>query len=95
MLHGLLIGATGTLIGACVGCALALLMPSIASGLQDVLGVRFLSTDIYPVNYLPSDLRISSVGMVVGAALVISAVASIYPAWRATRIQPADILRHE
>lgn len=95
MLHGLLIGATGTLIGAVLGCALALGMPAIAETLQAVFGVRFLSTDVYPVNYLPSDLRAVDVGFVVGSALVISALASLYPAWRATKVQPADILRHE
>ena len=95
MLHGLLIGATGTMIGAISGCVLAWAMPFIAEGLQGLLGVRFLSTDVYPVNYLPSDLRVMDVGLVVAAALLISAVASLYPAWRATRVQPADILRHE
>lgn len=95
MLHGLLIGATGTFIGAVLGCALALAMPSIAEILQSVLGVRFLSTDVYPVNYLPSDLRALDVALVVVIALVISALASLYPAWRATKVQPADILRHE
>jgi lipoprotein-releasing system permease protein len=95
MLYGFLIGATGTLIGALVGCSLALAMPSIAEILQTLFGVRFLSTDVYPVNYLPSDLRAMDVGMVVSAALIISTFASLYPAWRATRIQPADILRHE
>lgn len=95
MLHGLLIGATGTFIGALLGCALALAMPSIAEILQVLFGVRFLSTDVYPVNYLPSDLRALDVGFVVVSALVISALSSLYPAWRATALQPADILRHE
>ncbi len=95
MLHGLLIGTLGTLIGAVVGCALALAMPSVAQGLQNILGVQLLSTDVYPVNYLPSDLRALDVGIVVVVALLISAVASIYPAWRATCLQPADILRYE
>ncbi|HSC75401.1 MAG TPA: FtsX-like permease family protein, partial [Pseudomonadales bacterium] len=95
MLHGLTIGATGTLIGALVGCSLALAMPGIAELLQNLFGVRFLSTDVYPVNYLPSDLRALDVAIVVSAALLISALASVYPAWRATAVQPADILRHE
>jgi lipoprotein-releasing system permease protein len=95
MLHGLTIGATGTFIGALVGCSLALAMPQIAETLQSLFGVRFLSTDVYPVNYLPSDLRALDVAVVVAAALLISALASVYPAWRATAVQPADILRHE
>ena len=95
MLHGLFIGASGTAVGAIVGVLLSVAMPHIAEGLQTLLGIRFLSTDVYPVNYLPSDLRGSDVGLVVCAALLISALASIYPAWRATKIQPADILRHE
>ena len=95
MMHGLLIGAMGTVIGAVAGCVLAATMPAIAEGLQAVLGVQLLSTDVYPVNYLPSDLRAVDVGVVVGVALLISGVASLYPAWRATCTQPADVLRHE
>ncbi|HRF88515.1 MAG TPA: FtsX-like permease family protein, partial [Pseudomonadales bacterium] len=95
MMHGLLIGTMGTVIGAVAGCALALAMPSVAQGLQALLGVQLLSTDVYPVNYLPSDLRVVDVGVVVGVALLISGVASVYPAWRATCTQPADVLRHE
>lgn len=95
MMHGLFIGTLGTVIGAVVGCVLALAMPSIAQGLQSLLGVQLLSTDVYPVNYLPSDLRVFDVGMVVGIALLISGVASVYPAWRATRTLPAEVLRHE
>lgn len=95
MLYGLMIGAMGTMIGAACGCTLALAMPQIAEMLQSVLGVRFLSTDVYPVNYLPSDLRAIDVGFVVCASMLISALASIYPAWRATKMQPAEILRYE
>lgn len=95
MLHGLLIGTIGTVTGAVLGCLLAVAMPQVAEGLQSLLGIRFLSTDVYPVNYLPSDLRLPDVTFVVSAALVISALASLYPAWRATAVQPADILRHE
>jgi lipoprotein-releasing system permease protein len=95
MMHGLLIGAMGTMIGAVVGCVLALAMPSIAQGVQLLLGVQLLSTDVYPVNYLPSDLRAVDVSIVVGTALLISGLASVYPAWRATCTQPADVLRHE
>lgn len=95
MMHGLLIGTMGTAIGAAAGCVLALAMPSIAQGLQTLLGVQFLSTDVYPVNYLPSDLRAVDVSVVVGTALLISGLASVYPAWRATCTQPADVLRHE
>ena len=93
--HGVLIGATGTLLGALFGCGLARAMPAIAKGLEQLLGIQFLSTDIYPVNYLPSDLRATDVAVVVLTALVLSALASIYPAWRATHVQPADVLRHE
>lgn len=95
VIHGLLIGATGTLLGALLGCALALGMPAIADGLQQLLGIQFLSTDVYPVNYLPSDLRGADVAAVVVAALLLSALASIYPAWRATQVQPAEVLRYE
>ncbi|HQQ75668.1 MAG TPA: FtsX-like permease family protein, partial [Pseudomonadales bacterium] len=95
MLYGLMIGAMGTMIGAACGCTLAVAMPQIAEMLQSLLGVRFLSTDVYPVNYLPSDLRAIDVGFVVCASMLISALASIYPAWRATKMQPAEILRYE
>jgi lipoprotein-releasing system permease protein len=95
VLHGAIIGAWGTALGAALGVALSLAMPSIATGLQVLSGVQFLSTDIYPVNYLPSDLRLLDVLVVVGVAMLLSALASVYPAWRATQLQPADVLRHE
>lgn len=95
MSHGMLVGATGTAVGVMLGCALSLAMPSIANGLQSLFGVQFLNTDIYPVNYLPSDLRVLDVVIVTAVALLLSALSSVYPAWRATQLQPAEILRHE
>lgn len=95
MAHGMLVGTVGTVAGVLLGCVLSVLMPSIADGLQAAFGVQFLDTAIYPVNYLPSDLRALDVFVVALVALALSALASVYPAWRATQLQPADVLRHE
>ncbi len=63
--------------------------------IEKIFGVQFLKSDVYPVSYLPSDLQWMNVLQVVLTALVISFIVVIYPAWRASRIQPADALRYE
>lgn len=93
--HGLVIGWIGTLIGVVLGCLLALALPNIAQLIEQVFAIQLLSTDIYPVNYLPSDLRWQDVLTVAGISVGISGLASIYPAWRAANLKPAEVLNHE
>lgn len=95
IVQGTLIALIGTTIGALLGVGLSLTITDIVAALEGLLGIQFLNSDVYPVDYLPADLRFSDVIIVCATAFAMSILATLYPAWRASRIQPADALRHE
>jgi len=95
MVQGTVIGVVGTLIGGVVGIAAALNVSAAISGLETLIGHKFLNADVYFIDYLPSQVMAEDVWMVCGAALVLSFLATLYPAWRAARTQPAEALRYE
>ncbi|GAB7529854.1 lipoprotein-releasing ABC transporter permease subunit [Pseudomonas sp. 3A(2025)] len=95
MVQGTVIGVVGTLIGAGVGILAALNVSSAISALEGLMGHKFLNADVYFIDYLPSQLMAQDVFQICGAALVLSFFATLYPAWRAARTQPAEALRYE
>jgi len=95
MVQGTLIGLIGSCIGAVIGILISLLLPSAVTFMEHAFHFQFLKTDVYPISYIPADLRLPQVGMVVFTATLFSFVASLYPAWRATRVDPAQVLRYE
>ncbi|WP_422416715.1 lipoprotein-releasing ABC transporter permease subunit [Pseudomonas sp. GZD-222] len=95
MVQGTVIGVVGTLIGGVVGIAAALNVSAAIAGLEALIGHKFLNADVYFIDYLPSQVMAEDVWMVCGAALVLSFLATLYPAWRAARTQPAEALRYE
>jgi len=95
MVQGTVIGVVGTLIGAGVGILAALNVSSAISALEGLIGHKFLNADVYFIDYLPSQLMAQDVLLVCSAALVLSFLATLYPAWRAARTQPAEALRYE
>ncbi|MEL0638476.1 MULTISPECIES: lipoprotein-releasing ABC transporter permease subunit [Marinomonas] len=95
IVQGIFIGLLGTLIGLVIGIALALNVSSIVNWLQHLLHVQFMSPDVYFINYLPSELEWSDVKMIVTSAFVMTVAATIYPAWRASKVEPAEALRYE
>ncbi len=95
MVQGGLIGLIGTGIGTLLGVVMALGVTDFVQWLEGLLSVQFLQSDVYPISYLPSSLHWPDVARVSITALVISLLASLYPAWRASRVQPAEALRHE
>lgn len=95
MVQGTVIGVVGTLVGALAGIFAALNVSSWIASLEGLLGRKFLSADVYFIDYLPSRLMAEDVLLVCGAALVLSFLATLYPAWRAARTQPAEALRYE
>lgn len=95
IIQGGVIGVIGTLVGTAAGIALALNISDMIEWVEGVLGSQFLSADVYFISYLPSELRWEDVGIICGSGLVMSLVATLYPAWRASRVQPAEALRYE
>ena len=78
-----------------LGMLAALNVSAAISALEGLIGHKFLNADVYFIDYLPSQLQTQDVLMVCGAALVLSFLATLYPAWRAARTQPAEALRYE
>ncbi len=95
LVQGFLVGAIGTLAGVIAGVALSLVITDLVVGIEHLFHVQFLRADVYPISYLPSDVRFGDVLYVAATALVMSMLAAIYPAWRAAKIQPALALRYD
>ncbi|MFC3606492.1 lipoprotein-releasing ABC transporter permease subunit [Stutzerimonas tarimensis] len=95
MVQGTVIGVVGTLIGGALGVVAALNVSRGVAALERLLGHQFLSADVYFIDYLPSRLMVDDVLLVCLSALLLSFFATLYPAWRAARVQPAEALRYE
>ncbi|MFJ5470663.1 lipoprotein-releasing ABC transporter permease subunit LolE [Pectobacterium carotovorum] len=90
--YGLLAGLLGSVIGAVVGVIATLQLTPIIQGIEALIGHKLLSGDIYFIDFLPSELHLMDVFIVLGTSLVLSLIASWYPARRASRIDPARVL---
>lgn len=93
--QGGLIGLVGAALGGCLGGILSLAIPAAVGGIERLLGTRLLATDVYPVSFIPVDLRLQDFVFVSLTALVLCLVAALYPAIRAARLAPADVLQSE
>ncbi|MGG2140108.1 lipoprotein-releasing ABC transporter permease subunit LolE [Symbiopectobacterium sp. RP] len=90
--YGLLAGLLGCVIGAVIGVVATLQLSVIMHGIESLTGHHFLSGDIYFIDFLPSELHMMDVVLVLLTAVVLSLLASWYPARRASRIEPARVL---
>lgn len=95
IIQGCLIGLIGTLLGVAGGIVLSLNATAIVNWIQNLFHVQFLTSDVYFVNYLPSQLQFSDIFHVTIAAFLMSLLSTIYPAWKAARTRPAEALRYE
>lgn len=95
MAQGSLIGVVGTLLGVAGGIALALNVKTIVPLIERSLGMDLFPADVYLISELPSKLVWTDVAWTAGVALLLSFLATLYPSWRAARVQPAEALRYE
>jgi len=93
--HGSVVGVVGTLVGTICGVLLANNVETIVHGIERLFSTSFISADVYFISELPSDLHWSDVALVSGASLVLGLLSALYPAWRASKVQPAEALRYE
>jgi lipoprotein-releasing system permease protein len=95
VIQGSLIGSAGTLIGALAGVIVALNIETIVPAIERVFNVQFLAKDVYYISDLPSQLQWADVLTIAGVSLVLSFAATLYPSYRAARVNPAEALRYE
>ena len=92
--QGGFVGIIGTFSGLILGIIVASNVTGFFKWLEEVLHTQLVSSDVYFISYLPSEIRISDLVMISVSSLVLSFLATAYPAWRATKILPAEALRY-
>jgi lipoprotein-releasing system permease protein len=93
--QGVLIGLAGTALGAGLGILVARNLESLVQALEHALGTQFLDARVYYMSDLPAYVEWSDVLQVCSVAFILCAIATVYPAWRASRTAPAEALRHD
>jgi lipoprotein-releasing system permease protein len=92
---GASIGVVGTLSGTALGLLFAHNIESLRRGLESLTGTDLFAAEIYFLSQLPAEVDSGEVVMVVGMALGLSVLATLYPSWRASRLDPVEALRNE
>ena len=95
LIQGTMIGLLGTLLGLAGGIALALNVETVVPFIENVLGFKFLAKDVYQITDLPSELRTPDVVTTAVVSFLMTLLATIYPSWRAAKVNPAEALRYE
>ncbi|MDR3159637.1 MAG: lipoprotein-releasing ABC transporter permease subunit [Zoogloeaceae bacterium] len=95
IIQGALIGCVGLMLGVTGGVSLALNIDVVVPWIERLLGTQILAKDVYYISQLPSELQWGDVFTVTGIAFALALLATLYPSWRAARLQPAEALRYE
>jgi len=95
IVQGSLNGVIGTIVGVICGVALALNLPEVVAFIESVFGVNVIPGDVYFIGFLPSELHWQDVFVITGVALCLTLLATLYPAWKASKTNPAEALRYE
>ena len=95
VVQGMVIGVVGTALGMACGIVTALNIDVIVPAIENAFQIKFLSKDVYLIPDLPSDLQAGDVTAVAGMGIALSFLATLYPSWRASRLNPAEALRYE
>jgi lipoprotein-releasing system permease protein len=95
MVQGVVIGLVGTILGVAAGIVVALNIDALVPAIERLFHFQILSREVYYISELPSDLHWGDVVWTAGISLALSFVATLYPSWRAARVNPAEALRYE
>lgn len=95
VVQGVLVGTLGIILGLAFGVVMTLNLETVVHWMERTFGIVFMSPDVYYISELPADLHWGDVGWITVTAFVFCTLATLYPAWRAARVQPAAALRYE
>jgi lipoprotein-releasing system permease protein len=95
VVQGSLIGVLGIAFGVALGVLIAFNLQDLVHGLEDVVGFKFLDAKVYFMSDLPAHVRLNDVLRICGVAFVLACLSTLYPAWRAARLLPAESLRND
>jgi lipoprotein-releasing system permease protein len=95
LVQGMMVGVLGTVLGVTSGVVLALNVDSVVLFIEHVFGFKFFSKDVYLISDLPSELQMPDVVITAVASFVLSLLATLYPSYRASKVNPAEALRYE
>jgi lipoprotein-releasing system permease protein len=95
MIEGLVIGVVGTTLGAISGLLIALNLEKVTGFVENLFGFKILASDVYYIDKLPSQINPGDIWIITGTAILISLLATLYPSWRASKLDPAEALRYE
>jgi lipoprotein-releasing system permease protein len=95
IVQGTAIGVIGIAIGVLLGVIGSLTVADILAGIEQLFGIEFLNANVYFISYIPSELKWGDVILISSATFIISVLSTIYPAWKASKISPAEVLRYE
>ena len=95
LVQGAIIAVIGTLVGLFLGVLGSIYVSDLFAWLESAIGMELLSADVYPINYLPSQLLASDLVLVCSIAIILSLLATLYPAYSAAHVDPAQTLRYE
>lgn len=95
IVQGALIGVIGLALGLAGGIALALNIDVVVPAIERLFNTQFLAKEVYYISELPSDLQWRDVGVITAVSFVLTLLATLYPSWRASRVNPAEALRYE
>jgi len=95
IVQGIIIGFGGTIVGGVFGVLTASNIETLVPWVESLLGIEFFPANIYVISQFPAELRWPDVFLISGISFLICLIATLYPAWRASKTEPAEALRYE